>query len=597
MLRNIVSRRAVPPRQCIAVPVIGRSFAASGALRAGSQSGKPRVFPPPPDPPAFSVSKVRAAPIAPVKTPLTTPPAPQVAPAPKKTHKFRRFLIETFLLAAGFYAVGTYLSLEYDYVNDLFTEYVPFAEQLVFFAEDQKFQQKFKNLDLSKYTSTRQTHDNDERVIIPNAGVVPKGLDLPLDDPSAIDITKPGPHTSSLVTPPTPPHTPTEQKSKALALAPYNSGKASSLPVILVKETDPLIQSTVEALNKLIIAINGSHVSDNDISTVTEKINRLSIELSSLRKQHKEELKNQSEQQTMKFQLENQNRDLEIKEALSKQQEHWSNEFLKEREEISNLYKKRLNLELQSNKENFINATNNVITASRIEQYKEFSKQINELVENERDGRLSKLNELSQNLDEISKLAVKVDDLINKSFKSSQLNLTVNKLTTAINDVEPKPLKPIINELNKINKSDSSEKHDELIDLIIENIPENILEQGILTPSQLHSRFQQLLPSLRDASLLPQDAGIAGHIGSWIFSKLLFSKKGLPLGSDFESIIARTETALQESRVIDAVEEINKLKGWPKVLARDWIIEGRKRCEIQFAESALREEAKLYGVE
>jgi mitofilin len=137
---------------------------------------------------------------------------------------------------------------------------------------------------------------------------------------------------------------------------------------------------------------------------------------------------------------------------------------------------------------------------------------------------------------------------------------------------------------------------DELISACLSTVPLSVLDHGVLTNAQLSARFKLLEPEIRKASLLPPNAGIAGHVGSIIFSKLLWKKEGNPVGNDVESIIARTECALTEGRIVDAVQEINQLKGWPKKLAQDWLDEGRKKSEVEFIVGVLSEQSRLWNI-
>ena len=49
------------------------------------------------------------------------------------------------------------------------------------------------------------------------------------------------------------------------------------------------------------------------------------------------------------------------------------------------------------------------------------------------------------------------------------------------------------------------------------------------------------------------------------------------------SIIARAEWYLENKDLEGAAKEVNTLVGWPKRLARDWLIEARKALETEQA--------------
>ena len=137
---------------------------------------------------------------------------------------------------------------------------------------------------------------------------------------------------------------------------------------------------------------------------------------------------------------------------------------------------------------------------------------------------------------------------------------------------------------------------DPLLLAAIDSIPRDVYDLGVLTRQQLAARFHLLEPEIKDASLLPPNAGIAGHIGSLIFSKLLWSKTSSATGDDVGAVMARANEALANGNIVDAVAEVNTLQGWPKRLAHDWLVQGRNRSEVEFLVELIAEEGKLYGV-
>ena len=86
-------------------------------------------------------------------------------------------------------------------------------------------------------------------------------------------------------------------------------------------------------------------------------------------------------------------------------------------------------------------------------------------------------------------------------------------LAPAVGD-KPQPIKPYIDELTKIATDD------EVLALAIKDLSPLITNESthsILTNAQLLSRWEQLAPELRSASLLPPNAGLLGHLASIVF--------------------------------------------------------------------------------
>ncbi|KAK7682866.1 hypothetical protein QCA50_013896 [Cerrena zonata] len=74
---------------------------------------------------------------------------------------------------------------------------------------------------------------------------------------------------------------------------------------------------------------------------------------------------------------------------------------------------------------------------------------------------------------------------------------------------------------------------------------------------------------------------------------LLPVKGSKPNGKDIESVIGRVEQSLTRGELDVAVEEAANLKGWSRELARDWVLEGRKRLEAEFLLSLIDSESKI----
>lgn len=144
----------------------------------------------------------------------------------------------------------------------------------------------------------------------------------------------------------------------------------------------------------------------------------------------------------------------------------------------------------------------------------------------------------------------------------------------------PEQPKPFLRELAALKEVADG---DELVRAAIASINPRAYQKGVSTPTQLIDRFRRVSDEVRKASLLPEDAGVAGHAASWILSKVLFRKKGLTLGDDVESILTRTETYLEEGNIDNAAREMNQLSGWARVLAKDWLREARLLLEVQQA--------------
>lgn len=498
---------------------------------------------------------------------------------PKKTHHLRRFIIGTLLLGTTVFGGGIWYSMENDQFHDIFVDYVPGASSIINYVEEQRYRNKAtKEVSLPEEPAVK--------VKIPKAGVEARAI-------SALDNTSPVTSAKKESKPAAPVKEPKKEAQKSSSTPAKKEESApksnSGLPLIRVaSDVSPEVKKSVESLNQLIVAFNQSKANDTLVAKVSKDISDLGNSISVAKGKYQKDLKDALEKQAAEFASLTEKRTRDLRGAVEEQEKKWSEEFQKEQQRIVDLYNSRLNTEVEATKKSVIALANNRILSVVAEQERELAKQIAEKVENEQNGRLSKLKDLESEVEEISKLILGSDEIISKGNNYVKYQLAVGELTsTLLNSSEPAPLAPVIEKLQK------SFPEDELISKVVKSIPEQAVKYGVLSPAQLTARFKLLEPEIRKASLLPPDAGIAGHVGSWIFSNLLWKKEGNPIGDDVESIIARAETALSEGRVADAVIEVNQLKGWPKLLAQDWLNEGRQRSEVEFLVDVLATEGKL----
>jgi MICOS complex subunit MIC60 len=199
-------------------------------------------------------------------------------------------------------------------------------------------------------------------------------------------------------------------------------------------------------------------------------------------------------------------------------------------------------------------------------------------VERERDGRLSKLTELSANVNQLEKLATGWSDVIDTNLKTQQLQVAIDAVRTVLEQAD-RP-RPFVRELVAVKELAAD---DPVVAAAIASINPSAYQRGIPPTSEIIDRFRRVASEVRKASLLPEDAGIASHAGSFIMSKIMFKKDALGGGDDVESILTRTENLLEEGNLDAAAREINSLQGWPKILSKDWLADVRRVLEVKQA--------------
>ncbi|KAJ1673807.1 hypothetical protein EV182_004520 [Spiromyces aspiralis] len=159
---------------------------------------------------------------------------------------------------------------------------------------------------------------------------------------------------------------------------------------------------------------------------------------------------------------------------------------------------------------------------------------------------------------------------------------------------------PFLDELNalarSVQKASSDRSQNGTVDpykatkAVVESISTDAAKAGVASQNELEDRFAYVRREVRHVSLVPEDGSFASQVQSAVLSKLLFEKEGLVEGEDVESILARTHYYLQRHNLDHATRELNQLRGWAKKLASDWIVEARRRLELEQALQVARAE-------
>ncbi|KAK6461368.1 formation of crista junctions protein 1 [Scheffersomyces coipomensis] len=536
------------------------SFARSNALRTRNFSKMSRVL------------EVSKAPITPAPTP------PKVVK--KKGFSVFRLLFNTTILASVLYGSTLYVATKNEKVMDfVIDKQLPYYEEIIDFIEKgsiDDIKTGFENLQSKVFNFKVPTTDE----IAKTGENIINATRKTVKHQTGYDST-----------------TPAEQLQKPVAIESVKKD-IEHLPLIKVNENvassvDETIKNTIESFNSLIQSIDASHVGPakaNFIKAINDNISELTLKLDALTKKFEEELQSKLKSSQTELLSSYTKKELELTENLLHQ-------FNREKSQLEKKLNQRLKQEVQATKEAISQAAVNAVSMVRIEQTKNFEKLIADKMNEERNGKLANLESLSSRLSELEAFAESFETQLvnnhNRSILQKSLATFKSVLFASEVDEKPKSLKPYIENLNDI----SFKTNDEVIDLALSELNHLLAKessQSILTTSQLLSRWEQLTPELRSASLLPPNAGLLGHFASAIFSKLLLPVKGnKPDGKDIESVIARVENSLIKGDLDVAVEEVANLKGWSRKLADDWVIEGRKRLEAELLVNLIESELRL----
>ncbi|KAL4820534.1 MICOS complex subunit mic60 [Aspergillus spinulosporus] len=554
--------------------------------------------------PAETTAKSTAGPSA------TETPSPARA---RKTGRFRRFLIYLILTSGLAYGGGVFLALKSDNFHDFFTEYVPYGEESVLYFEERDFYRRFPNTLRNKNRLSPVSRDEGSRVTIPSkSGLSSKEVEEP-----GTDVSQPGPHMSAVT--PTKANEATikpaaakpEEKTAAVKQAkkqaqepekpkeepkqePKLPGSApiTTLEFAKVSEGDePIIQELVKTFNDIITVISAEEDSakySKPVAKAREELQKIGEQILSVREEARRVAQEEIEKAHATFDESARELIRRFEEVRANDAAQYREEFEAERERLALAYQQKIQTELQRAQEIAEQRLQNELVEQAIELNRKYIHEVKDLVEREREGRLSKLSELTSSVSELETLVTGWREVIDTNLKTQQLQVAVDAVRSALErSTVPRPF---VRELVAVKELAGD---DPVVEAAIASINPAAYQRGIPSTSQIIDRFRRVADEVRKASLLPEDAGIASHAASLVLSKVMFKKDAEAGSDDVESVLLRTENLLEQGNLDDAAREMNSLKGWAKILSKDWLADVRRVLEVKQALEVIETEARL----
>ena len=536
------------------------------------------------------------------------------------------------LLTGLGYGGAVYYALVSDNFHDFFTEYVPLGEEAVAYFEERDFRRRFPH---AANRALGRQRDTGNRVTIPKqSGIswkVAQGEGSPPSDGQRKDARSSGgsggaeQHPSDATLPE---KSATVEKAKEKAPTPSSSSSSSSskndqkpklesshkepkqgpkqepkepkpkaeeakkklpkaapLPAIdplnIKDAEEPLVQDLVKIVNNIITVVNADNSGgkfSSALDSAKTELTKVGARIMALK---------QAEQKTAEEKIKSSHEDFDkaakelvrrLEEEMRDQEARWKDEFESEREKISQSYQTKLKTELDRAKEVSDQRLRNELLEQAIGMKRKYTTDVKDLVEQERNGRLSKLSELSSSVTELEKLTSDWSSVVDANLKTQHLHVAVDAVRASLES--PAQPRPFIRELAALKDIAAD---DAVVDAVIASLDPVTYQRGVPTSAQLIDRFRRVASEVRKAALLPEDAGVASHAASVLLSKVLFKKNGLAVGDDVESVLTRSETLLEEGDLDGAAREMNGLTGWAKTLSVDWLGEVRRVLELQQA--------------
>ena len=625
---------------------LSKDLPSSPAVTTPANPFATSTIPKPPSPAeAKSESKPNLSTPPTATPPIGTGDATVDPPKPrKKPRRFTRlFLYLATLLSLG-YGAGTYYALVSDNWHDFWTEYVPFGEDAVAYFEEREFRRRFAHRDTTTTRLHKQVHGEPKVTIQARAGVTARPADeggeggntglsqrgrhfsslednkhkeeggkagppvqavaatkaaekpsassshalMPKDSAKSEDTsTKEGSLTPKAEAKPAPkPEPKSEPKQEPKPEPKLEQAKVEPIdPLNVNQATEPAVQDAVKMLNDIITVINADGNASTKYSSAIQKakedVQKVIADIDILKQAGEKAAQDREKKLHEQFDVMARQLLQRQESVMNEQEMRWKEEYEAERQKLSEAYENKLRAEMEAAKKLQEQKLKNELLEQQITLRRDFTSSVRDRVEKEREGRLGRLDEWEKEVEELERLTAEWNAVVGSNLRTQHLLIAVEALRSKLEDQNGEgATKPFIEELAALKEVADG---DPVVDAAIASINPISYQRGIPSQSQLIDRFRRVAQEVRKVELLPENAGVASHVASAVLSKLMFKKKGVPVGEDVESVLARAEGWLEEGDFDAAAREVNGLSGWAKVLCKDWLGDVRRVLEVKQA--------------
>ncbi|SJL09807.1 related to FCJ1-mitochondrial inner membrane protein involved in formation of crista junctions [Armillaria ostoyae] len=374
----------------------------------------------------------------------------------------------------------------------------------------------------------------------------------------------------------------------------------AALPLIapsIADVSDPIIKHLAATIDDLASYLKSNPNAASQITPVLEAakgdLSSLVEKIETVKDEGRIGLQAKMDEQTREYTIKMIELEMEAQDKLDSQEDEFRKAFDQHQVELTRAYREKLDNELRTHLEIINERLKEEVIAQGIELQRRWIREIKVRVEQERGGRLAKLDELSTQLKRLERIA-----LDNSVYLDE--NIRIHALWTAVRTLSSSALasavrKPFREEL-RILRHVATAREDPVTSAALDALESTeVPDVGVEPFADLASWFTtSVAPKVSNVALVPdQDAGLLSHFASHLLSSFRFKRHGLVSGDDVLSVLARAEYYLNEKDLDSATRELNQLKGTAQVLLFDWLEAARRRLEVQQALEVVQTQATL----
>lgn len=368
--------------------------------------------------------------------------------------------------------------------------------------------------------------------------------------------------------------------------------------------SEPVIAQLASTIDGLASYLNSNPTAAEKAKDILESakvdLTGLASRIEAIKDEERQQLERTLDEQAKEYTTKLLELEMEAQDKLDSQEEGFRKFFNEQQSKLVQAYREKLDHELRTQTElineryaiyfepilpnlfaehSLFNRLKEEVIAQGIELQRRWIREIKMRVEQERGGRLAKLDELAANLKRLERIALDNSSYLDENIRIHALWSALRALNNAVEAPVRKPFREELRVLRHI----AAAKEDPVITTALETLEAtDVPDIGVEPFADLVSWFTtSVAPRVSSVALVPdQNAGVLSHLASHFLSSFRFQHHGLVAGSDVLSVLARAEYYMNEKDLDSAARELNQLKGTAKALLADWLEAARRRLEV-----------------
>ncbi|KAJ7081769.1 mitochondrial inner membrane protein Mitofilin [Mycena belliarum] len=364
-----------------------------------------------------------------------------------------------------------------------------------------------------------------------------------------------------------------------------------------ISSSEPIIAHLAGTIDNLTTYLESNPAANAQAAPVLETaksdLTALAARIEKVREDERLDLETKLDEQTREYTVKLMELEMEAQDKLDGQEQEFRRYFDEQRKSLTQAYREKLENELRTQTDLINERLKEEVIAQGIELQRRWIREIKVRVEEERGGRLAKIDEISANLKRLERVTLDNSTYLDENIRVHALWSALRALSSsALTSPVRKPFREELRVLRHI----SAAREDPVAVTALESLEgSDVPDVGVEPFADLATWFaREVAPKVSHVALVPdQNAGLLSHLASRVFAGLRFKRHGLVNGDDVLSVLARAEYYLNEKDLDSAARELNQLKGSAKLLLHDWLEAARRRLEVQQALEVVQAQATL----